>query len=116
MAAALTACGGSIRVVDQGHASGELALVGDRQEARVHAGAYMGQHCPKGYRVLNDGKTIVPERPAKIGTSEGRLGVAGPSPDAMQWRVRYECQLDNRSKPPLVDPNQVQAAVSTPEP
>lgn len=113
LAAPLAACGGSIRVVNQGHDRGELALLGDRHEARSQAKTYMGQHCPQGYQVLNDRKAAVAEPSAKIGTSEGRLGVAGVSPDAMHWRMRYQCETQPKPRPTLVDPERVQAVAPT---
>ncbi|MCU0687396.1 MAG: hypothetical protein MUF34_34975, partial [Polyangiaceae bacterium] len=103
------ACGGSIRVVDQGPARGELALLGDRREARSQAKTYMGQHCPQGYHVLDVSKAVVAEPSAKIGTSEGRLGVAGASPDSMPWRLRYHCENQREPVPLPVDPERVQA-------
>jgi hypothetical protein len=109
LAAPLAACGGSIRVVAQGPARGELALLGDRQEARSQAKTYMGQHCPQGYQVLDVSKAVIAEPSVKIGTSEGRLGVAGASPDSMPWRLRYQCENQRKPMPPLVDPERAQA-------
>lgn len=120
LGATLSACAsGSIRVVSQAPAHGELALLGNRDEARNLARSYMEQRCPKGYQVLNDGKTYVnaPQQDigasegrvgAKntnpdhhdIGASEGRAGVKGTDPDKVQWRIKYQCDGENRDLSP----------------
>jgi hypothetical protein len=120
LGATLAACaGGSIRVVDKTPAHGELALLGNRDEARNLARSYMEKHCPKGYQVLDDGKTYVgaPHREigasegrvgakntepdhVDIGASEGRAGVKGTDPDKMQWRIRYQCDGENHGVSP----------------
>jgi hypothetical protein len=103
LAAALPACAGSVRPVKQGPEQGELSLVGNQKDARAAAKTYMEQHCPTGYQVLKDSKTFAGQRRPNIGTSEGKLGVAGTSPDDMQWRISYKCVDDAMVPPPYTN-------------
>src|SRR5687767_12295702 len=90
MAVSLVACGGSFRVVDVAPTGGELALQGEREQARAQAQSYISRHCPSGHDVLHDGLALIGTQPAQGVTPYGsRFG--SPRVDQIEWRVHYRC-------------------------
>jgi hypothetical protein len=100
--ASLGACyvPGGLRVVQLAPSSGELALVGERSDARVQAERYMQNQCPAGHFVLDEGEAPGPSSRVDRTYAKMDLGAGDMLPDAVEWRVRYRCKETIVAKPP----------------
>ncbi len=104
-----SACGAA-RVVKQTQTGGEIALEGDRDEARKQADKEMMAHCQGPYTVVEQGEVVVGTDTVhtddtyvdeETGTVVNEGGES--TRDATEWRIRYEC---GSSAPPPGPPAQ----------
>ncbi|HEU4411725.1 MAG TPA: hypothetical protein VFS43_41160 [Polyangiaceae bacterium] len=90
--AALGGCGGTLRVVRLTPASGELALIGNRDEAHAQAESYMRRQCPYGYDVLREGEV----RPSADPWSSSGFGAAraesSDTTEPSEWHIEFRCR------------------------
>lgn len=103
----LAGCSG-IRVVKASKAGGEIALIGNREDAMEKARLEMANTCggPQNYEVLEEGETVVGQTTQTSGSQQTEQGhswsgrpatrTTGSSTqetrDATEWRVKYGCK------------------------
>jgi hypothetical protein len=98
-AVALVACSG-IRVVKASKAGGEIALIGNREEAMELAKTEMGKTCggPDKYEVIEEGEAVVGAVTNESGSANrnvfGGVSMHGQSETTQktEWRVKYGCK------------------------
>ncbi|HEU4412520.1 MAG TPA: hypothetical protein VFS43_45175 [Polyangiaceae bacterium] len=111
----LVACGGSFRVVDVAPRGGELALEGERGQARAEAESYISRHCPFGHDVVHDGLALI-GMPAQTVRPYGSRDASLRGGET-EWRVHYRCSEQPAAPLPIAErPAPEPAATSTPAP
>jgi len=101
-AASLSGCSG-IRVVKASKAGGEIALLGNREEAMTKASMEMNRMCgPAGFEIVEEGEAVIGTQSTSNGQSTaGQTFFGAPTvrtsgtTDTVQkteWRVKYTCK------------------------
>lgn len=113
VATALTALAGcsGIRVVRASPQGGEIALLGNREDAMEKARLEMQRTCGGQYTIVEEGETVVGEQTNGSSTTEqgrtwsgrpaSRTSTSSTTRDVTEWRVKYAC---GAAQPPPVQP------------
>ncbi len=92
------------RVVRETKTGGEIALLGDREEARQKANAMMAAKCQAGYEVDEEGDVVVGQetqarsdqysrnRSSGWGRPSSTTTTSATSRDVTEWRILYHCK------------------------
>lgn len=127
----LAGCSG-IRVVKANKAGGEIALIGNREDAMEKARLEMARTCggPQNYEVMEEGETVVGQTTQTSGSQQTESGqtwsgrpatrTTGNSTqetrDATEWRVKYSCKGAAVAAAPATDGTPVPAPAPAPAP
>ena len=110
--ATLSGCSG-IRVVKASKAGGEIALLGNREEAMTKATMEMNRMCgPSGFNIVEEGETVIGTHSTSSGqTTAGHTFFGAPATrssgttdtiEKTEWRVKYTC--NGAAQPPTPAP------------